>query len=254
VTQESVLALRAFVSDLIATRRLEPRDDLLTHLVQVQAEGDRLTEAELIQTTATMLIAAHETTTNLIGNGVLALLENPHELERLRSDHGLFDSAIEEFLRYESPLNHFTRIAIDDVELGGELLRSGDLVSLSLLAANRDPAQFDQPNDLDIGRVDNRHIAFGFGPHFCLGASLARLEGRIAIETLLTRFPDLRLAPGTIEWRHDRVSPRHEGTTGSVLAVSSQAVGSEPVRELALTPCVPWLIVKKTRCFIVGHE
>jgi cytochrome P450 len=205
VTQESVLALRAFVSDLIAIRRREPQDDLLSHLIQAQTEGDHLSEVELIQTTATMLIAAHETTTNLIANGILALLENPSELERLRCDHNLFDIAIEEFLRYESPLNHFTRITTEDVELRGEHIRTGDLVTFSILAANRDPGQFDHPNQLDVGRKNNRHIAFGFGPHFCLGASLARLEGRIAIETLLRRFPNLRLATSEIEWRHDRV-------------------------------------------------
>jgi cytochrome P450 len=203
--QTNVLALREFLGCLIAERRRSPRDDLISRLIAAQTEGGRLSEMELMQTAVTLLIAAHETTTNLIGNAVLVLLRNRGELERLRREAALLVSAIEEFLRYESPLNHFTRIVKEDVRLDGCVLRAGDLVAFSLLAANRDPAQFPEPDVLDVARRDNRHLAFGFGPHFCLGAGLARLEGGIAIGTVLRRFPGLRLASDSIEWRRDRV-------------------------------------------------
>jgi cytochrome P450 len=203
--QTNVLALREFLGRLIAERRLRPRDDLISGLIAVEGEGGRLSEMELMQTAITFLIAAHETTTNLIANGILVLLRNRGELERLRREPALLESAIDEFLRYESPLNHFTRVVKEDVPLDGRVLRAGDVVAFSLLAANRDPAQFEAPDLLDVARTDNRHIAFGFGPHFCLGAGLARLEGRIAIETVVRRFPGLRLADERLEWRHDRV-------------------------------------------------
>ncbi len=153
----------------------------------------------------TLINGSHETTTNLIGNSILALQRFPDEEEKLRRNPRLIETAVEEFLRFDSPLNHTTRVATTEVEIGGRAIAPGQVVGMSLVAANRDPDQFDAPDSLDIERADNRHIAFAVGPHFCLGAPLARMEAQIALSALMTRFPagfTLLQEPG---WRQNRV-------------------------------------------------
>jgi cytochrome P450 len=191
---EGMRELRAYFAGIVAQRRIEPRDDLISALVKAQQEGDRLNEAELLANLVLLLNAGHETTTNLIGNGTLALLRHPDQLRRLYEDPALIPTAVEELLRYDSPVQFTNRVLKADLTLGGKQLRAGETVLLLLGAANRDPAQFPDPDRLDVGRADNKHLAFGLGSHFCLGAPLARLEGRIVFETLLRRLPGLRLA------------------------------------------------------------
>jgi cytochrome P450 len=194
-------AMLDYFRDLIPERRQTPRDDLLSLLIAAEDQGDRLSEGELLVTCILLFVAGHETTVNLIGNGLLALLNHPDQLAKLRADHTLLPGAVEELLRYDSPVQRTGRITSTDVELDGRTIQKGSLVVTAIGAANRDPAHFPDPDRLDITRRDNRHIAFGFGIHFCLGAPLARLEGQIAIGTLLRRMPELRLATSTLEWR-----------------------------------------------------
>jgi hypothetical protein len=186
---------------LLPERRRHPRADLLSALIAVEERGDRLTEGELLATCVLLFIAGHETTVNLIGNGLLSLLRHPAEIARLRREPALIGSAVEELLRYDSPVQRTARITNADVEVGGKTIPRGAFVVTAIGAANRDPAQFPDPDRLDIGRADNRHIAFGFGIHFCLGAPLARVEGQLALGTLLRRAPRLRLADEALEWR-----------------------------------------------------
>jgi cytochrome P450 len=195
-------AIAGYFRDLIIERRKRPQADLLTWLIEAEREQDRLTEPELLATCGLLFVAGHETTVNLIGNGMLALLKYPGELQRLREDVGLLPSAVEELLRYDSPVQRAGRVANSAVEIGGKTIRKGAVVLAMLGAANRDPAQFPKPNLLDISRRDNHHLAFGSGPHFCLGAPLARLEAQIAIGTLLRRMPKLSLATRAPEWRN----------------------------------------------------
>jgi cytochrome P450 len=182
---EGVQALQAYFRDIIAQRRAEPRDDLISGLIKAQEEGDRLTDQELLANRVLLLNAGHETTTNLIGNGTYALLRYPDQLKRLRVNPALIFTGIEELLRYDSPVQFTSRILTADMELGGKVLRAGQMILLVLAAANRDPGQFPAPDRLDVGRANNKHVAFGLGPHFCLGAPLARLEGRLVIEALV---------------------------------------------------------------------
>ena len=181
-------------------RRKNPQDDLLSGLVAAEEEGDRLTADELVTNCILLLIAGHETTTNLIGNGTLALLRNPAELGRWRADPTLAKTAVEELLRYDSPVHLTARTAMRDVTVGGTQIKAGETLSVLLAAANRDPAEFTDPAVLDIGRTENRHLAFSSGPHFCLGAALARAEGQIALTALITRFPHIELTGGELEW------------------------------------------------------
>ncbi|HYO59579.1 cytochrome P450 [Archangium sp.] len=193
-----------YFQGLLERRRAEPRDDLLTDLMSVEEKGDRLSPVELLSMLFLLLVAGHETTVNLIGNGIWALLKHPEQLERLRARPALIDSAVEEMLRYRGPVETTTqRWAAQDVEFRGQVIRAGEAVVASLLAANHDPEQFPEPERFDITREPNRHIAFGFGIHFCLGAPLARLEGTIAITLLLERLPRLRLSvdPAGLRWR-----------------------------------------------------
>jgi cytochrome P450 len=196
-----------YVRGLIAVRRREPRDDLLSALIDAEEEGQKLGQDELVAMVFLLLVAGHETTVNLIGNGVLALLRNPAQMERLRGDPGLIVSAVEELLRYESPVETGTeRFAAEDVAIGGAVIPRGSLVLAALASANRDERQFPDPDRLDLSRDPNRHLAFGLGLHYCLGAPLARLEGQIAIRTLLDRFETLRLAvPEAVRWRRGLV-------------------------------------------------
>ena len=194
-------ALADYFRELIARRRAAPRPDMLSSLIAAEEAGDKLSESELLATCILLLIAGHETTVNLIGNGTLALLRHPDQLRRLRDDPGLIGSAVEELLRFDGPVQRTARIPSEDVVVGGQLISKGEMVMPFIGAADRDPAQFPEPDRLDLGRMDNRHIAFGWGIHFCLGAPLARLEGQIAINTLVRRLPKLALATETPEFR-----------------------------------------------------
>jgi len=200
-SRESRQALTAYFRELIAERRRAPRADLLSGLIAAEEAGDRLSEEDLLATSILLLLAGHETTVNLIGNGTLALLRHPQQLQRLREDPGLIGSAVEELLRYDGPVQRTARIPSADVVVGGRTIPAGDMVMPFIGAADRDPAQFPDPDRLDLGRTPNRHIAFGLGIHFCLGAPLARVEGQIAINALVQRFPKLALATDSPEFR-----------------------------------------------------
>jgi cytochrome P450 len=188
-------AFLEYFADLIDRRRRSLRDDLLSALIEAEEGGDRLSEEELLGTALFLLIAGHETTVNLIGNGTLALLQHRDQLERLRDDPSLDRHAIEELLRFDSPVQLTQRITLDEYHVGDVTIPKGQNLVPLLGAANRDPEEFDQPDRLDLGRENaNRNVAFGGGHHFCLGAALARLEGAVAIGTLVRRFPDIELA------------------------------------------------------------
>jgi cytochrome P450 len=169
-------------------------------MIAAQEERDALTDAELLATSNLLLVAGHETTTNLIGNGTLALLRNPTEARAWRENPGITAEAVEELLRYDGPTAAMVRIAREDVSIADRTIRRGERIFLMINAANRDPAQFADPDRLDLRRVDNRHIAFGQGIHFCLGAPLARLEGQVALSALLARCPTLSLRDHAPKW------------------------------------------------------
>ena len=194
------LEFMAYFTAMAEERRQHPQDDLLSGLAAAEEEGDRLTADELVTNCILLLIAGHETTTNLIGNGTLALLRNPAELSRWRADPSLAKTAVEELLRFDSPVHLTARTAMEDVSVGETEVKAGEPLTLLLAAANRDPAEFADPAVLDIGRVENRHLSFSSGPHFCLGAALARAEGQIALSSLVTRFPRLELTVDELEW------------------------------------------------------
>ncbi len=199
---------RAYLRGLVAERRRRPRDDLLSDLVAAVDEGDRLTEDELVATSINLLFAGHETTTNLIGNGTLALLRHPDQLELLRRRPELLPGALEELLRYDSPVQRVRRITTRDIVIGGRDIPKGTPVTAFLGSANRDPAQWDRPDELDVTRPDVFPASFGGGPHYCIGAALARLEGRVAFEALLDRFDELRLADSFEDRWHPNVAFR----------------------------------------------
>lgn len=198
---KATIEFSAFLRQLANERRANPQEDLMSALVAVEEQGDKLTEAELISTCILLLFAGHETTVNLIGNGVLALLRNPEQLEKLRAQPELIGAAIEEFLRYDSPVQMTSRVALENVEYQGQHFYKGQQVSFMLGAANRDPETFAQADHLDVTRGNNHHLAFSNGIHYCLGAPLARLEGQIAVNTLLKRMPNLRLEDSTPPYR-----------------------------------------------------
>ena len=191
---KAALAFATYIKDLVAKRRTDPQDDLLSALAAVEEAGDKLNEAELYATFALLFVAGHETTINLIGNGTLALLRHPDQLRLLKDNPELIKPAVEELLRYDSPVQMTGRVALEDIELGGYTLRKGQQVNFMLGAANRDSAQFERPNTLNLTREPNPHLAFGSGIHYCLGAPLARLEGQVALNTLLKRMSNLTLA------------------------------------------------------------
>ena len=187
-----------------ASKRASPGDDLLSALILARDEGAGLSENELLSTIFLLLVAGHDTTVNLIGTGTLALLTHPAELTRLRADPSLIPHAVEELLRYASPVNHATyRFAAQDVEIDGTIIPRGDLVLVAVSSANRDPERFPFPDAMDLGRDPAGHVAFGHGIHYCLGAPLARMEGEIAFGTLLERFSDITLAvpPESLRFR-----------------------------------------------------
>jgi cytochrome P450 PksS len=204
----SVIAFLRYIRRLVAKRRSNPQDDLVSALVSAEEAGDRLDEDELVAMIFLLLVAGHETTVNLIGNGTLALLDNPSELRRLRSEPPLAPAAVEELLRFDGPLETATeRYAREETEIAGARIPRGSLVYAVLASANRDERRFSEPDRLDLSRDPNRHLAFGLGIHYCLGAPLARLEGRIAFEVLLRRRPGLRLTMdrAALRWKRGAV-------------------------------------------------
>jgi len=181
--------------------RAHPREGLINSLLTAEINGDRLTEEEVIANSIVTMVGGQETTTNLIGNGLLTLLRYPAEMQRLRDDPGLIPSAVEELLRYESPSQHTARLARTDVELGGRKIHKRDAVIAVMGAANRDPERFPDPDRLDLARTDNRHLAFGWAAHFCFGAALARIEGQVSFSTIIRRMPELALQHAPLRWR-----------------------------------------------------
>ncbi len=197
------MQLFQYFTDLVEERRPHPGPDLLSAMIAAEEAGDRLTHQELITTATLLFVAGHETTTNLIGNAVLALLRHRDQLERLRADPTLIRTAVDELLRYDSPVQFTARITTADLEIGGRPIPAGDQVIVVVGAANRDPEQFPDPDRLDVGRPleQNRHLSFAAGPHYCLGAALARLEAQVALNTIIRRLPDLELVTTAPEYR-----------------------------------------------------
>lgn len=199
----STNAMTSYFRSAIREIERNPREGLIHALMTAEVDGNRLTEEEVIANTIVTMVGGQETTTNLIGNGLLTLLRNPAQLAQLRDDPSIIEPAVEELLRYESPSQHTARLAPEDVMLGGKLIRKRDAVMAVMAAANRDPERFPDPDRLDLTRTDNRHLAFGWAAHFCFGAPLARMEAQTAFATLLRRLPDLALEPEKLEWREN---------------------------------------------------
>ncbi|WP_435172184.1 cytochrome P450 [Actinacidiphila sp. bgisy145] len=198
-----------YLSGLIRQRRHTPGDDLISALVATQSQDGRLTDSELLATCFILITAGDETTTHLIGNGVLALLRHPDQLARLRADPGLIRGAVDELARYDTVTQAVVRVVAEDLRIGGQTLREGELAYLFLGATNRDPERFDHPDRLDLTRTGNRHLSFGHGPHFCLGGPLAKLQAEVAVGTLVRRLPGLRLCDeAALEWRPNPLQRR----------------------------------------------
>ena len=202
-TLKCVEEMTVYFREAIRRLKAEPRAGLINSFMTAELDGDRLTEDEIIANCIVTMVGGQETTTNLIGNGVLSLLRHPHQLQRLRKDLSLIPSAVEELLRYESPSQHTARICPEDTELGGKIIRKGQAVMAVMGAGNRDPERFPDPDRLDLGRTDNRHLAFGWASHFCFGAALARIEGQLVFEALASRTANLVLEPHPIVWREN---------------------------------------------------
>ncbi|WP_414578851.1 cytochrome P450 [Anabaena sp. CCY 9402-a] len=196
-----VLEFAEYFRAIFAERRKSPQEDLISALIEARDQGDKLSEVEMLSTCILLFIAGEETTVNTIGNGILALLRHPEQLEKLRQEPTIIQSAVEEILRYDSPVQYAQRIATEDVEIGGKLIKVGDKVVACLGAANRDPAQFIDPDRLNLTRSDNRHMAFIDGTHTCLGGALARLNSQIAINTFAQRFSYIELQTDQLDWR-----------------------------------------------------
>jgi pimeloyl-[acyl-carrier protein] synthase len=198
---KAVENLSNYFHQAIRDQRVHPRDGLIHEFMIAELDGDRLTDDEIVANSIVTMVGGLETTTNLITNGILSLLRNPDQLRRLRSDLSIMPAAVEELLRYESPSQHTARLAPDDVILGGKKIAKRQAVIAVMAAGNRDPQRFPDPDRLDFDRPDNRHLAFGWGAHFCFGAPLARIEGQIAFESLLRRFPVLEPTGEPLVWR-----------------------------------------------------
>lgn len=203
--REAAHAMFAYFRTLLAERRAAPRDDLLSAMIAAEVGGERLDELDLLALSSLLLVAGHETTSNLIGNAVISLLRFPDERKRLQEDEALLPSAVDEFLRYESPIQLTDRAVREDCEIGGKAIRRNQIVGVVLAAANRDPEHFAEPDRLDVGRRDNHHLAFGHGSHFCLGSQLARLEAEVAVGALLRRFPEFQGDPEPPAWRRSMI-------------------------------------------------
>jgi cytochrome P450 len=199
----SVEEMTAYFRRKMEEMRAAPRAGLIHSLMTAEVDGDWLSDEEIVANCIVTMVGGQETTTNLIGNGMLALLRHPDQMQRLLDDPSLIPTAVEELLRFESPSQHTARLAPCDVELGGKLIRKRQAVIAVMGAANRDPQQFPNPDRLDVGRKENRHLAFGWAAHFCFGAALARIEGQVAFGTVLRRLRNIRLEPCRLEWREN---------------------------------------------------
>jgi cytochrome P450 len=198
--QKAIIQMRPYIYDMMEERRRQPREDLISKFVAEESTGGRISESELISTTVTLFVAGQETTISLISNTIYTLLAHPDQLALLRQNPDLLASTVEESLRYESPITRQPRLMKSDIELHGKKLKKGEMAFQMLNAANRDPAYFTDPDKFDIRRADNKHMAFGLGIHFCVGAILARAEGIIAIGTAIKRLPNLRLVDPKADW------------------------------------------------------
>jgi hypothetical protein len=198
--RQAVIDMEACVRQVIAEHRARPRENLMTMLLEAEDSGQVLDEAELLATCTSLLFGGHETTTNLIGNGVLALLNHPEQLARLRADPALMPQAVEEFLRFDSPVARMGRVAVEDVTLHGQTIKAGDRVFMVMGSANRDGTQFSQADTLDVGREENKHLSMGLGIHYCAGSALGRLEAQVAIAGVLARTPVLSRQRSGLEW------------------------------------------------------
>lgn len=201
--RHTVSGMMTYFRDAVRHQRADPKEGLVSSLMSAEVDGDRLTDDEVVATCIVTMVGGQETTTNLIGNGVLTLLHHPEQLERLRREPSLVPLAVEEMLRYESPSQHTGRLAPSERPLGGKIIPKGQAVMAVIAAANRDPERFPDPDRFDINRQDNRHLAFGYAAHFCFGAALARIEGQEALEALVRRMPDLRREPAPLVWRNN---------------------------------------------------
>ena len=203
-TVKCVEEMTAYFRAAIQHQRRHPREGLISSFINAEIDSDRLTEEEIIANCIVTMVGGQETTTNLIGNGILSLLRHPDQMQRLRDDLSLIPSAVEELLRYESPSQHTARICPEDTELGGKSIRKGQAVIAVMAAGNRDPERFADPDRLDIARADNRHLAFGWASHFCFGAALARIEGQLTFEAIARRTANLAFEAGhNIVWREN---------------------------------------------------
>lgn len=200
-TEQSIREFSEYVREVVKKRQENPQDDLITYLNQAEADGETLSEDEVVATVVGLLFAGHETTTKLLTNGILELLRHPEQMEMLREDPSIAPRAVEEILRYHGPSKSLTRGVVEDFELRGKQIEAGDRVLLSLAAANRDPRKFEDPDQFDITRGSMDHLAFGHGTHHCLGAPLARLEARTAFPAFVQAFPNLELATEDIQWK-----------------------------------------------------
>jgi hypothetical protein len=198
--QAGIVGLSGYLTPIIERRRRAPEQDLISRLIAVQEQDEQVSDDELVAFCTLLLIAGHETSTNLIGNGMLALLQHPEQAQHLCADQSLIGSTVEEVLRYDAPVQLAWRQATQALEIGGRTIEAGQVVLLNLAAANRDPDQFAEPDRFDITRQETRQIGFGYGAHYCLGAPLARLEGQLALQTMLRRFSALQLASTTLDW------------------------------------------------------
>jgi cytochrome P450 len=193
--------IQEYLRTLIAEREKEPQEDFISNLIAAKDQSDRLSQKELLAICTLLFGAGEETTGNTIGNGMLALLQHPNQMEQLKREPTMIQSAVEEVIRYDSAIQMLTRIATDNLEIGNQTIKAGEKIVLCLGAANRDPAQFPNPDELNINREQNHHLAFADGIHYCLGAALARAESQVAINTLIQTFPDLKLASNKLEWK-----------------------------------------------------
>lgn len=211
--QASMLEMKAYLEEVIEQRRHDPREDLLTELVQAEEAGDKLSTNEMVVMVVAILIGGNNSTAHLIGNSILTLIRHQEDRARLLAEPDLIRTAVEEVMRYESPVMTTSRIATEDMELHGQRIKAGDNVNLLIASANRDPRQFDDPDTYIIDRRPNRHLTFAHGPHFCLGSALARNVSQIAVLSAVQRFPDMQLVSDEVEWargfafRHARTLP-----------------------------------------------
>jgi cytochrome P450 len=192
--------MSSYFRDVIAQRRISPGDDVITAMVNAKDANGTLSEDELVAMCMLVLFGGHETTTSLLGSAVVALIEHPEQKQKLHDEPALIDAAVEEFLRYDGPSNSIARVAAVDHELHGKKLMAGDRVFAMINAANRDPRRFDRPHELILDRTPNRHLTFGQGLHFCLGAPLARLEAKVCIGSLVAQYPAMRFGQGEVKW------------------------------------------------------